>query len=189
MTPNPAEARATYEDLRRLPEDVHAEIDGGVIVTPSANPRHNRLAYLLERDLDTGCGGAGFAALHDVDVPWADGSVTRPDVLVVTQAAAGATELPLREVPVVVVEVLSPSSALREFVAKPRLAAAGGVPEYWVVDPEGHEVARHALVDGAYHSEIVTPGEEVVVDTLPFAYELRPDVLGVPLVTRSDEDR
>ena len=40
---DPAKRRASYEDLLRLPEDVHAEIIAGqILVLPSPRPRHSK---------------------------------------------------------------------------------------------------------------------------------------------------
>lgn len=176
----PAARPATYDDLRALPSDVRAEIiDGEVVVSPSPTARHNQVSKALARDLDAAALDHGYESVQDVDVQWVpSGQVTRPDVFVVTTDVASSTDLPVREVPVVVVELLSPDSAARDFVKKPRLAAAAGVAEYWVVDPASGEVYRHTLADGRYDVEVVAPGDEVSIDTLPFPYTLRPDVLG-----------
>ncbi len=170
----------TYDDLRALPPEARAEIlDGEIIMSPSANPRHNLVALLLATDLAAAGLPTGFRAIMDVDVAWpVTGEVTRPDVLVVPRAVAESTQLPITERPVVVVEILSPGSAGRDFVTKRRTAQAAGVPEYWVVNPETHEIVRHTLVEGSYEEHFVEPGQEEKIETLPFPYTLRPDVLG-----------
>ena len=180
MTVQPRPSPPTYEDLRALPPQARAEIlHGEIIMTPSASARHNLTARRLANDLDTAAGGFGFTAVTDVDVAWpATDEFTRPDVVVVSTAVAESTELPLTERPVVVVEVLSPSSAGRDFVTKRRTARAAGVPEYWVVNPETHEIVRHTLVDDSYEEHFVEPGEEEKVESLPFPYTIRPEVLG-----------
>ena len=182
MTTVPLDHPATYEDLKNLPDDVRAEIlDGEITVVPSATPRHNLLAALLWSDLHVAASTAGYGAVQDVDVLWQpSGRVTRPDVLVVTSAVANGTELPVHEVPVVVVEVVSPDDPGRDFVKKARIAADAGVPEYWVVDPGTLEVYRHVLVEGRYDVQVVGTDEEQPVEGLPFPYVLRPAVLLTP---------
>ena len=60
----PARSLATYEDLLKLPEDVRAEVLGGVVVVPPAPlPRHSRAQGALRSlvglpyDDDDGRGG------------------------------------------------------------------------------------------------------------------------------------
>jgi Uma2 family endonuclease len=180
MSVQPRHDPPTYDDLKDLPPETRAEIlDGEIIVTPSASPRHNDVAYELMADLNGSARPRGYKAVYDLDVLWPhSGEVTRPDVLVVTATTASSADLPVTERPVVVVEVLSPSSAGRDFVQKRRTAELAGVPEYWVVNPETHEIARHTLVDGRYDARLLEPGDEEKVDTLPFEYTLRPAVLG-----------
>lgn len=178
VTTMPLGRPATYADLLALPEAVHAEIlDGEIVVSAAPTPRHNRMAGRLCDDLDRAGEPHGYGAVTDVDVQWPDGQVTRPDVVVLTLAAVEADSGPVTEAPLVVVEVLSPDSAGRDLVKKPRIAAASGVAEYWVVDAGTSEVFRHRAEGGRYEVETYGPGAEVAVRTLPFPYTLRPAVL------------
>lgn len=178
MTTAAHAAPATYDDLLALDPDLRAEIlDGEILVSPSAGPRHNRLAFRLAKDLSAAAVQHGYDVLLDVDVLWPGGQVTRPDVFVVTEEVAEQASPPVREVPVLVVEVLSPDSPGRDLVRKPRIAADAGVPEYWVLDPATGEVYRHTLTGDRYDVDVVEPGEERVVSTLPFPYTLRPAAL------------
>ncbi|MGM0575260.1 MAG: Uma2 family endonuclease [Myxococcota bacterium] len=52
--------------------------------------------------------------------------------------------------PDLAVEVISPTSRQRDRVEKLRYYASIGVPEYWIVDPEGHTLQRLVLEGERY---------------------------------------
>jgi Uma2 family endonuclease len=52
--------------------------------------------------------------------------------------------------PAVIIEVLSPSSALKDFNEKFNLYQKHEVREYWIVDPGNQTVHVYALQDGSY---------------------------------------
>ena len=52
--------------------------------------------------------------------------------------------------PDIVVEILSPSNRSYDEVEKRQLYVSGGVPEYWIVDPERRHLAILKLVDDHY---------------------------------------
>lgn len=56
----------------------------------------------------------------------------------------------LLDAPVLVVEVLSPSSVIHDTVVKFRLNAEHGVPEYWIVNPDARRLHQFVLEDGRY---------------------------------------
>jgi Putative restriction endonuclease len=75
-------------------------------------------------------------------------------------------------------EIIMSPPASAHLVTKRRTAQAAGVPEYWIVNPETYEIVRHTLVGGSYEEHFVEPGQEEKVESLPFPYTLRPEVLG-----------
>ncbi|BBH21581.1 hypothetical protein Back11_29260 [Paenibacillus baekrokdamisoli] len=52
--------------------------------------------------------------------------------------------------PVLIIEVLSPSTALNDFNEKFNLYQKYGVQEYWIIDPGNRTVHVYALQDGRY---------------------------------------
>ncbi|MGI9119591.1 MAG: Uma2 family endonuclease [Acidimicrobiales bacterium] len=62
-----------------------------------------------------------------------DSTVFQPDVLVTRRSDVGATRL--EGAPLLVVEVLSPSTRLTDRGTKRLAYEAAGVPSYWLVDP------------------------------------------------------
>ncbi|WP_367272779.1 Uma2 family endonuclease [Paenibacillus tritici] len=52
--------------------------------------------------------------------------------------------------PTMIIEVLSPSTALKDFNEKFNLYQKYGVQEYWIVDPGNRTVHVYTLLDGVY---------------------------------------
>ena len=91
----------------------------------------------------------------------ADGRVFEPDVFAVLRER----EHVLRAThcdgpPHLAVEVLSPGSHRRDRVVKFRTHEPSGVREYWIVDPEHHELDQHVLA-GAQFELVARSGTEV----------------------------
>lgn len=142
MTPpiRAAPGEWTYSEYARLPDDGnrYEVLDGEVLVTPAPSPHHQKVIgrlliglveYVEER-------GAGWV-FQDVDLLFRTGHFLRPDLLVVPAAGRdGITDRGVEVPPVLVIEVLSPSSGTIDRVKKPRRYLDFGVPDYWVVDPE-----------------------------------------------------
>ena len=73
-------------------------------------------------------------------LPWNTGAGRR--FLLLTYDLTGA--------PTMIIEVLSPSTALKDFNEKFNLYQRYGVQEYWIVDPGNRTVHVYALQEGIY---------------------------------------
>ncbi|MDP2389308.1 MAG: Uma2 family endonuclease [Acidobacteriota bacterium] len=148
-------ARLTYDDLVAMfPEDdgVHRELIGGeIFVTPSAVTRHQRLSMRLALSLGNHLDlhpnqGEVFTARFDVVLTAFD--VVEPDVLVILGDQRNIlTDKNVRGAPGIVIEILSPGTRKRDLTLKRRLFDREGVREYWIVDPEGDNVAVYRRAD------------------------------------------
>ena len=56
----------------------------------------------------------------------------------------------IKGIPDLVVEILSPSNSKHDTQLKRALYERCGVPEYWIVFPEDHQLLQLVLVDGGY---------------------------------------
>jgi Uma2 family endonuclease len=175
----PDSLRFSYEDYLLLPEDRRYEIvDGELLLTPAPTPYHQtvakRLGFLLDAHVQGGKLGEVFIAPCDVVLSRFD--VLQPDVFFVSAARISIVgEKYIREAPDLVVEVLSPSTADRDQVAKAKQYAKFGVAELWIADPESHAIEvflnspegfrRDAVYDGGdvLRSPIL-PGLEIPLD-------------------------
>jgi Uma2 family endonuclease len=130
----------TYSDYARLPDDGnrYEVIDGELLVTPSPSPLHQRIVFRLAMALDSYVARHGLGlVIPDVDLLFQTGQFLRPDLLVVPAGARYAiTNRGIEAVPLLVVEILSPTSGAIDRVKKPVRYGDFGIPEYWVLDPE-----------------------------------------------------
>lgn len=151
-----------YSDLRVTPDDGrrYELVRGNLYVTPSPGTEHQRVSgrlfvllrsYFLERRL-----GEVFAAPTDVILTGHD--VFVPDLLVVGDPAH-VTERGVEGPPLLVVEILSPSTRNVDQGVKARRYAELGVEHYWIVDPDRRSLECHRLVEGAFHLLIEGDGE------------------------------
>jgi Uma2 family endonuclease len=140
----PESLRFTYRDYLLLPEDRRYEVvDGELLLTPAPTPYHQtvakRLGFLLDAHVQEGKLGEVFIAPCDVVLSQFD--VLQPDVFFIAAARLSIIgEKYISDAPDLVVEVLSPSTADRDRVAKARQYAKFGVAEMWIVDPAAHTV-------------------------------------------------
>jgi Uma2 family endonuclease len=123
----------TYADLQAIPDDRHRYelIDGSLIVTPAPSVAHQIAAFRVAKLLD---GIPGTLALP-APVDWLinDSNVVEPDVVLAEREAF--TERALEGPPLLVVEVLSPSTRRIDLGTKRQLYADAGAARYWLVDP------------------------------------------------------
>lgn len=110
-------------------------IDGSIIVSPSATIDHNNVACWIATVLGDSSPSDEFVIGTGQSVTIDDHNEPRPDVIV-----APADYLQQSPFPIVgaqlVVEVVSPTSVLRDTETKRALYARAGVPAYWIVVPD-----------------------------------------------------
>ncbi len=177
----PAPPSLTYgEFLDAIDEDTLAEwVDGRVIMTSPASPRHQEIAELLFMMLST------FAKVHAAGVvisPPFQMKLARsgrePDVLYVAADHVDRLKDTYLDGPAdLVVEVLSPESAGRDRGDKFYEYRDAGIPEYWLIDPLAEQAEFYQLdahgryqsvipgADGVYHARVL-PGFWLRVDWL-----------------------
>ncbi|MCB9663802.1 MAG: Uma2 family endonuclease [Alphaproteobacteria bacterium] len=115
-------------------------VDGEVVVTPSPSWWHGGLcerlghAFRLWADAQPHRWHVRHAPL---DLHLGPDRVVQPDLALFQGDIPWDEPRPLRRLPRLVVEVASPSTADHDRRTKRLLYAAAGVPELWLVDPEG----------------------------------------------------
>ena len=160
----------TIEDWRTW--DGRWELINGVAydMTPAPSVDHQRVSSRLHaaifNALEEGKrqGGVGqcevlFAPI-DLFLP-GEQSVYQPDMVIVCDPAK-VTEQGIEGVPDLVVEILSPSTALRDLNHKRRMYEVAGVPEYLILNPGERAGLLLRLLNGRYEDASVVEWGAVV---------------------------
>lgn len=154
----PAETRATYQDLYSIPDNMTGEIIGGkLIVTPRPSRKHgyatSSLGVRLAHPYQFGEGGGpgGWVFIDDPEIALDE------DILVPDIAGWKRERFPVEEghnwisaVPDWVCEVLSPSTARTDKTVKMPVYARSGVPHLWLVDPLARTLDVFRLLEGSW---------------------------------------
>lgn len=156
----------TYSDLLEMPDDgLRREIIAGeLLVNAAPRIRHQEILLALQETLLDFFGPERtYRPLPaPVELRITPYDVVQPDLVVLPRAFVSQQGLRnyIEQPPLLVVEILSPSSVSSDRRAKMALYARFGVPEYWIVDPDGPSVEAFTLVDRAYDLiEIVEPAQ------------------------------
>jgi len=144
----------TYQDYIAWPDEERWEIIGGKAynMSPAPGIRHQRVVNRINILLSThkGLPGRCSVFIAPTDVVLSEHDVVQPDVLVVCDEKK-ITEQNIQGVPDLVVEVLSPNTALKDKREKRLLYERAGVREYIIIDPTEQYVERYILdEEGAY---------------------------------------
>lgn len=140
--------RWTREEVLALPDDGNRYelIDGELLVSPSPRGIHqrgvialyDRIAPFVRRHR------LGVTGLAPADLDLRSGQLSQPDLYVVPRKPDGREPLewPDFEIPFLIVEVGSPSTARYDRITKRRRYQRSGVAEYWIVDLDARIVER-----------------------------------------------
>lgn len=171
LTNNDTTTKISYEDfLDWADEDTLAEwVDGKIVMTSPASYKHQRLSKFLIKLLDD------FAEAFDLGevipppfqmkIPQ---SGREPDLIFVAKERLNRIQNSFVDGPAdMVIEIISPESIERDRKDKFEEYAAGGVPEFWLIDPGQQQAEFYQLdqnqqyqrimpdADGKYYSRSV----------------------------------
>lgn len=167
-------ARATYDDLLKLPEHVVGEIlEGELVVSPRPASPHAHASSGLAIDIGgsfgrDGRGPGGWWILVEPELHLG-ADVVVPDLAgwrrerMAKLPSVPAFELP----PDWVCEVISPSTAKHDRGPKRRIYARVGVPHLWFVDPIERTLEVFRLRDGLW-TLLATHADQERVRAEPF---------------------
>lgn len=137
----------TAEMVRALPDDGnrYEVADGELLVSPSPRHLHQRAVGILWRTLDAFVRGhsVGEACMSPADIEFSPRRMFQPDVFV-APLVAGRIPREWTDIStlLLVVEVLSPSTARADRHVKRRVFQDEGIPEYWIVDADARLIER-----------------------------------------------
>lgn len=167
----------TYADLAGLPEDGprHELIDGELFVSASPRPVHQTVAFNLAMLLHAELPRELRVYGNGVDIVLAPNTVLVPDVVVVRRADIAEHNIPA--VPVLAVEVLSPSTRSVDLVSKKNRLERAGCEHYWIVDADIPAVTCWQLIDGRYHQTVHAEHDQLATVEHPVALRFTPSQL------------
>jgi len=141
----PAAKCWTLEELDSLPDDgnKYEVIDGELFVTPAPIPAHEyalaRLAAILIPFVELRALGLVLWGSATVRVA---GSSVEPDLMVRQMSDPPPLRWEDVPLPILVVEVHSPSTRRRDQLQKRDFYIRAGIAEYWMIDPEARSVTQ-----------------------------------------------
>jgi Uma2 family endonuclease len=150
----------TAEDLDRIPDlPPHTElIDGNLVFVSPQKIFHFIVLNLLNRWLDDHV-PSDLLVMREMTVTLGRRQRPEPDLAVVRKAAfidMSQTNLQATDT-VLVIEVVSPESEVRDRERKPLLYAEAGIGHFWLVENEnGRPVVHVYELDSVTHSYVAT---------------------------------
>jgi len=154
------QAKLTYADYARIPDDGkrYEVLEGGLLVTPAPGTAHQRVSYRLQHQLVVyfESRGLGEVFAAPIDVILSDHDILQPDLVVARPGQI--SKRGIEGSPLLVVEILSPSTERRDRTSKASRYATLSVPHLWFVDPDRRIVECHRLEGARY--VLATRGSE-----------------------------
>lgn len=168
----------TKADLADMPADGrrYELLDGVLIVTPAPSPRHQDAVMSLGILLHGACPRELKVLTAPLDVDLSQDTLLEPDVLVFRREQADRRQV--NGAPLLVIEVLSPSTRRIDLHLKRARYEAAGSQSYWVFEPGGPPaLTAWELRDGAYVEVASVTGPEKFAAELPFPVTVVPGEL------------
>ena len=151
-----------YSDIAVVPEDGkrYELLRGDLFVNPAPSPVHQRISKRLQRQLENYFEARSIGEVFDapIDLILTDQDVFVPDLII----AADPSHISRRGIeapPLLVVEILSPSTRRVDRGVKSRRYAELGVQHYWIVDPDEKRIECYRLEKGAFRALVDAHGE------------------------------
>ena len=165
----------TYRDYLTWPENERWEIVNGVAynMTPAPIIKHQDITSNLHIRLKTDPNNKCYTGIAPTDVVFDENNVVQPDVFVVCDRGK-ITESNISGAPDMIIEVISPSTEVKDRRDKKDVYERFGVGEYILVFPEREYIERYLLDKGKYGSpEIFNWDEELKLATFDTSINLR----------------
>lgn len=153
--PLPQEKYYTVEDFYNMPDDIRAElIHGQIVYMASPNRLHQDISHELDFAITSHIKSKGgkcrvYTAPFGVQLHEGDDTVLEPDISVVCDTdkltARGCTGAPDW-----IIEIVSPSNPIHDYITKLELYHSAHVREYWIVDAQSGQVHVYNMESGSF---------------------------------------
>jgi Uma2 family endonuclease len=159
------ERKLEYSDLQVTPDDGrrYELVRGELLVSPSPTPTHQRVLKRLHLALVEYFEGRALGEVFfaPVDLILTNHDVFVPDLLVVgdpSSVSGRGIEAP----PLLVVEILSPSTRKQDRGLKAQRYRELGVRHYWIVDPDGRRIECLRSEGRAFRTRLEAEGDATI---------------------------
>lgn len=148
----------TVEEYLSLPEDVRAElIDGHLVYMATPSVIHQKLCMELSFEF------SNYIRSHkgnctvlcsplDVQLEEEEDTIVQPDIIIFCDPSKDKGSR-IIGAPDLCVEIVSPSSASRDYLIKAAKYAGAGVREYWIVDPAREKTSCYFFENAPFPAE------------------------------------
>lgn len=187
IVPWPGRRPWNRDDLQRLPADGrrYELIDGALIVTPAPVTRHQVMSAQLFLLLNAACNSGASSVdpslvvlAAPLDVVLASDTIAQPDLVVAPYSQFDERGLP--GAPVLLVEILSPSTKAFDLYVKRERYERAGVEHYWIADPDKPSVTVLRLQNDVFVEQGRAVGPEALHVAAPFDVTIIPSRLVFP---------
>ena len=161
----------TYDDYLLLPDDGkrYEIIEGDLSMAPAPFTNHQDVSRNLEFILLEYLKKTRWGILYDAptDIVFSMIDIVQPDLSVVARERREIiTKRNIVAAPDLVIEILSPSTALTDRTTKKALYEKYGVKEYWIVDPDEETIEVFNLEQGRFVEKGMFKNEEHLTSNL-----------------------
>ena len=160
-------SKYTADEYFNLPEGEPYQLIGGELtLTPAPGWQHQRISRKIEMRLAAHIEKHELGEIFDAptDVFFSQENVFQPDLLFISKGRENLLSQNgiINGSPDLVVEILSPSTAIVDTIEKKEVYEKYGVKEYWIVYREGHTVYVYVLKGSGYElAQKAGKGEKV----------------------------
>lgn len=140
----------TYDDYKKWEESWEL-IDGiAYAMSPAPYPKHQKVVFRVSKELDKNLVCADSECeVYIAPVDWkvSENTVVQPDVAIFCEDTQRQY---FSKTPLIVLEVLSKSTALKDVTSKYELYQREGVPYYIIIEPNSEISDIFKLINGEY---------------------------------------
>ncbi len=158
-----------YDDYVTWSDEERWELINGLPfnMTPAPSIKHQNTVGTIYSNLRLKLQGKGCRPfIAPADVVLSEFNVVQPDVFVVCNEEK-ITDTNIQGPPDLIIEVLSPSTALKDKREKKAIYEKYGVREYIIIDPMEFYLERFALKEGMYgESELLGPQDVLLLHSI-----------------------
>lgn len=147
--------RYSYADYQQWEGDWELINGYPYAMSPSPALKHQRLSNKISFALNTALGGqkpnCNCEVVYEIDWRISEDTVVRPDVMVI--CGTNPEDQVIQITPVLIVEIFSPATRLKDRNTKFQLYQAAGVKYYLMADPDAQALEIFQLIDNKYQQQ------------------------------------